>query len=93
MEADVAPDTKTRERTKDVAADRVMNGDSSSTSAASFGIKAEPAVLSWRDDALVVKGAEAPKPCLPPGEMGTLTASGGPLPAGTASTVIMIIFP
>ena len=48
-EADVEPDTKTRKRTEDSAADRVTNGDSSSarinhgpTGLTSFGMIAEP---------------------------------------------------
>ena len=45
-----------------------------------------PALPCCRDDAMVGRGAEAPKPCLSPVEMLTLTPAGGLLPAGTAST-------
>ena len=80
----------------------MMNGDSSSarvdgglTSLTSFGIiKAEPlAPEKSIVDALVDKGAEAPKPCLLPVKMRTPTAAGGSLPAGTASTAMRTIFP
>ena len=101
MEADVTPDTKTRKRTEGAAVDRVMSGDSSSarkvhidpTSSTSFGMMAESPVLPLKDDALVDKGAEAPKPCLSPVEMCKLTAPGGLLPAGTAFLVMRTIFP
>ena len=77
-----------------------MDGDSSSarvdygsTSLASFGTIAEVSApeTSIRD-ALVDKGAEAPKPCLPPAEMRTPTAAGGLLPAGIASTATRTTF-
>ena len=70
MEADVITDMKTRKRTEGPsAADRVKNGDSSParvddgpTSLTSFGIMAEPpAPEKCIGDALVNKGAEAPK--------------------------------
>ena len=69
MEVDVTPDTKTRKRTEDAAADRAKHGDSSSakrvdaspTSSTSFGMTAESPALLCRDYALVDKGAEAPK--------------------------------
>ena len=101
MEADVKPDTKTRKRTEDAAADRAKHGDSSSAKKAdpdpmcltSFGDDCtEPPALPYRDDAIVDKGAAAPKPCLSPVEMRTLTAAGGLLPAGTASTATRTIF-
>ena len=49
--------------------------------------------LPRRDGVLVNKGAAAPKSCLSPVEMRTLTAAGGLLPAGTASTSMRTIFP
>ena len=74
-----------------------MNGDSSSarvdddpTSLTSFIVIAEPpAPEKSIGDALVDKGAEAPKSCLSTIEMRTPTAAGDLLPAGTA---IMSIF-
>ena len=45
-----------------------------------------PAVPCSRGDALVNKGTVAPKPCLSPVEMRTLTAVGSLLPAGTVSS-------
>ena len=99
--ANVETNTKTCKRTKDAVADRVMNGDSSSarrvktygpTSSTSFGMEAEPPASSMRGHALVDKGAAAPKPCLSPVEMRTLTAAGGLLPAGTASITTRTIF-
>ena len=93
MEADVKSDTNTRKRMEDVPADRVMSGDSSSTQIdpdpmclTSFGdYSTEPLALPRKDDAQVDRGAAAPKPCLSPVEMRTLTAAGGLLSAGTAS--------
>ena len=94
-------DKKTRKRAEDAAADRAKHGDSCSakrldtgpTSSTSFGMKAEPLSLPCcRDDALVDKEAAAPKPCLAPGEMRTLTAAGGLLPTGTSSTATRTIF-
>ena len=80
-EADVKPDTKTRKRTENAAVDRVLNGDSSSarvddgpTSLISFGMIGESLALPiFRDDALVDKGAEAPKSYRSPVEMRTPT--------------------
>ena len=72
-EAGLELDTRSCKRTEDAAADRVINGDISSarrvntysaTSSTSFGMKTEPRALSWRDDALVDKGADAPKTCI-----------------------------
>ena len=102
MEADVTPDTKTHERTESAASgDRATHiGDSSSamkvdigpTSLACFGMMAElPALSCCRGDALVDKGAEAPKSCLSPVEMRTQAATGGLLPAGTAFTAMKTI--
>ena len=87
-EEDVEPDTKTRKRAEQAAADRVLNGDSSSarvddglTRLTSFDMIAEPLTLSiFRDAALVDKGAEAPKPCLSLVEMRKPTPAGGLLP-------------
>ena len=101
MEADVKSDTKTRKRTKGAtAADQAKYRDSCSTkriqagptSSTSFSTKAESPALPRMDDVLVDKGAAAPKPCLSPVEMRTLTAAGGLLPAGKASTATKIIF-
>ena len=53
----------------------------------------EPLALPCcRDDVLVDKGAAAPKRCLSPMEIGTLTAAGGLLPANKASTAVRTIF-
>ena len=103
MEADVELNTKTRKRTEDASgADRVENEDNSSTervnggptSLTSFGMIAEPPDPEKSiGNALIDKGAEAPKPCLPPVEMRTPTATGGLLPAGTAPTAMRVIFP
>ena len=101
MEADVKPDTKTHKRTKDAAADRARYLDESSYARvhpdpmylASFDDDStEPPVLPCRDDALVDEGAEASKQCLLPVKMRTLTANGGLLPTGIASTTMMTTF-
>ena len=104
-EADVEPDTKTRKRTEDTsAADRVKNWDSSSTrvddgqtSLTSFGIIAEPLLKApekYLGDALVNKGAEVPKPHLPPMEVSIPSyAADGLLSSGTVSTSMRAIFP
>ena len=99
-EEDVQPNIKIRKRTEDAGADRVKNGDisfarvdDSLTSLTSFDMLAErPALLMFRDDVLVDKVTEAPKPCLPPVEMRTPTAADGLLPAGTTYTAMGIIF-
>ena len=65
------------------SAKRVQDGSKSS---ATFGVKAEPPALSYRDDVLVENGAAAPKPCISPLEMRTTTAAGGLLPIGKIST-------
>ena len=101
MEAEVKSDTKTRKRMEDVAADRVISRDSSSvhvdpdpTCLISFGDDSigPPAFLCSRHDALVDKGAAAPKPRLSPMKMRTLTAVGGLLPSSTAYTAMRTIF-
>ena len=102
MEADVKSDTKTHKRTEDAAADRAKHGDKSSSARVdpdpmcltSFGDDStEPPALPCMDDAMIDKGAEAPKPRLSPVEMHTLTAAGGLLPTGTASTARRTVFP
>ena len=100
--ADVPTDTEIRKRTEGAAAaKRVISGDNSSvkvgtdpTCLTSFGDDSTglPTLSCWRYDALVDNSAGAPKPCLSPVEMRTRTAAGGLLPAGTASTVTIIIF-
>ena len=67
--------------------------DGGPTRLTSLGMIAEPPALPCRDDALVNKGAEAPKPCLSPMEVRTPTAAGSLLPAGTVSTAMKTIFP
>ena len=103
MEANVPSDIKTRNPTEDVAADRVISGDSSSANQVnpdqmyltSFGADSTgpPTLSCTRDGTLVDNGAAAPKPRLSPVEMRTPTATGGLLPAGTASTTMRTIFP
>ena len=91
-EADVKTDTKASKRTGGAAAEDEKNGGISSaraedgpTSLTSFGMIAEPPALPIsRDDALVDKGTEAPKPCLSPVRTPT---------AGAASTAMKTIFP
>ena len=93
-EAGVESDTESRKRTEDGAADRGMAGDSSSarandgpTSLTSFGMIAKPPSPETSvGDALIYRGAEAPKPCLSPLEMRTPTAASDLLPAGIAFT-------
>ena len=100
-EADVATDKKTRKRAEDAAADQAKHGDSRSaksvdngpTSSTTFSMIARPPALPRSIDVLVDKGAAAPKPRLSSVEMRTLTAAGGLLPTGTASTAIRTIFP
>ena len=84
-EADLKPDTKTRKRTKDVAADRAKHGyrsfmnrvDVGQTSSTNFGMTAESPAFPCREDALVDKVAEVPKPCLAPVKMRAPPAAGG----------------
>ena len=53
----------------------------------------EPSTLPrCMGDAMVDKGAEEQTPCLLPMERRTLTAAGGLLPVGTASTAMRTIF-
>ena len=102
MEADMPSDTKTRNRTEDIEADRVISGNRSSANQVdpdqmcptSFGhdFTGPPALPCLRDDAMVDNGAAAPKPCLSPVEMCTLTAAGGLLPVGKASTAMRIVY-
>ena len=85
MEVDVSSDTKTRERTEGAAtAVQVKHGDDS----IGFGDDSTglPVLPCSRGDTLVDNGAAAPKSFLSPLEMRMLTATGGLLPASTAST-------
>ena len=76
-----------------------MNGDSSSarveggpTSLTSFGTIAEsPAREKSIGDAMVNKGAEAPKPCPSLVEPRTSTAAVGLIPTDTATTAMKTI--
>ena len=102
MEARAKSDIKTRKRMEDVAADRVISRDSCSAiqvdpdqmDLTSFGNDSigSPALPCSRGDALIDIGAAAPKLCLSPMAMRTLTVIGGLLPADTASTAMMTIF-
>ena len=101
-EADVPADTKTRKCTEDAAAYQVKHGDSWSANQVdpdqicltSVGDDSTgPLALPRREDALANKGAKAPKWCLSPMDMRTLTAVGGLLPADIASTATRAIFP
>ena len=101
METDVRTDTKTRKRMKDVAAERVTSGDNSSAQVnpdpmclTSFGGDSteSPALPCSRDDAVVDNGAAAPKSCLSPVEMRTLTAARDLVLAGKVCTATRIIF-
>ena len=86
-EAGVEPDAKTRKRTEGASAvDRGKNGHSSSagvdgglTNLTHFGIIiAEPSTSEKSiGDALVDKGAKAPKPCISHVEMRTPTTASG----------------
>ena len=104
-EIDVETDKKTRKRREDAgAADRAKhNGDSSSarriddgpTILTSFGKIADPPLAPGKciGDVLVNKGAETPKPHLPPVEVRMLSsATVGPLPAGTVFISLRTIF-
>ena len=85
-------DTKTSERTEGAAtAVQAMRGDSFSarrvepgptTNSTSFGVKAEPPALPYRNDVVVESGLAAPKSCLPFKEMRSPSAAGGLLPTG-----------
>ena len=98
MEADVKSDTKTHKRAEGAAtANQAKHGNSCSAkraqadpiSSTSFGMKPEPPALPRRNDFLVDKGVAAPKPCLYPVKICTLTTAGNLLLAGTASTAII----
>ena len=89
MEADVTPDKKTRKHAEDAAVDQAKHGDSYSAkrvyagpkNLTSFGMTAEPPAFSRRDEVLVDKDAEAPKPHVPPVEVRMLQpAPGGQMP-------------
>ena len=96
MEADGHANTKTQGRTEGAAkAVQVMRGDSCTTEqkvqdgpkiSITFDVEAEPSDLPCREDVLVEKGATSPESCLPSLEMRPLTAAGGLLPIGEAST-------
>ena len=99
-EADVKPGTKTRKRTENAAAERVISEDSSFAQVdpdlmclTSFGDDSTKylALPCCRDDALIGKGAAVLNPCLSPVKMRTLTAAGGLLPTGTVSTAMRTI--
>ena len=100
MEADIISGKKTCKRAEDAAVDRAKHEDScpakkidvGPSSSTSFGMEVEPPALPLRDGALVDKGATAPKLCLSPVKTRTLTATGGLLPASTASTATRTIF-
>ena len=66
--------------------------DAGPTSSISLGMAVKPPALPRRDDVLVNKGAEAPKLCLSPVEMRTITVADGLLSAGIASTAMRAIF-
>ena len=85
---DVAPD----DRLRDISSVRVDDDPMSQTSFDKEEV-AEPSALTvCRDDALVEKGAEAPKPRLSPVET-RITLASGLLHAGLASTTPRTIFP
>ena len=102
-EVDVPTHTKTCKRAEDAAADQAKHGDSCFAKKVdpdlmyltSFGddFTKPPTLPRCRDDAMVNKGAEAPKPCRSPVETRTPTVASGLLPAGTASTAMRAIFP
>ena len=103
IEADVKSDTKTRNRSmENTVADQAKHEVSCSASQVdpdqmcltSFGDDSTgpPALPCSRNATLIDKGAAAPKPCLSPMEMRTLTVTCGLLSAGTASTATMTIF-
>ena len=101
-ETDGPTDKKTRKRAEDAAADQAKHGDSCSarrvdagpTRSTSFGIAVKPLALPRRDDVLVNKEAEAPKPHFSPVEMRMLpSAAGGQIPASIASTAMRTISP
>ena len=90
-EADVPTDKKTRKRAEDASADQAKHGDSCSTKRAHAG---PTSLTSFSKDVFADKGAEAPKPHLPPVEVRMLpSAAGRQMSAGTASTAMRTIFP
>ena len=101
-EADVPTDKKTCKRAVDAVMYQAKHGDSCSakrvdadpTSSTSFDMTAEPPALPHRDDVLVNKGAEAPKPHFPLVEVRMLpSAAGGQIPTDTVSTAMRTTFP
>ena len=103
METNVPSSTKTSERTEGAAAAvQVKHGENCFANhvdpdlmcLTSFGDDSTgPAALPYsRDNALVGNGAAVPKSCISPVEMHVLTAAGGLLPAGTASTTTRTTF-
>ena len=102
-EADLPTDKKTRKRAKDAAADQAKQGDNCFAKRVdtdpmmcltSFGDDSTepPALPCCRDSAMVDKGAAAPKLCLSPVEIHTLTAAGGLRTAAIASTATRTLF-
>ena len=101
MEADITTDKKTRKRTEGAAAvvqakcgnscsaRKVQTGPKISTS---FDLKAEPPAFPHRNDVMVDISAAAPKLCLSPVEMRTLTTTSCLLPACKTSTATITIF-
>ena len=102
MEEDGPANTKTQERTEGAAkAVQAMRGDSCTAeqkvqdgpkTSITFGVEAEPPDLPCREDVLVEEGATSPESCLPSLEMRSLTAAGGLVPTGEASTATEINF-
>ena len=95
-------DTKTRNRTEDIEADRAMSEDSSSANQVdpdqmcltSFGddFTGPSALYCSRDDALVDNGAAALNPSLSLVEMRMRIAAGGLLLADKVSTATRTIY-
>ena len=103
IEADGPANTKTRERTEDVAtAVRAVHGDSCSadrvdpdpmcSTSSGDDCTVPPAPACSGENALVDNRAAAPKSCLPSLEMRSPTAAGGLLPTGETSTATKISF-
>ena len=100
--ADVPFETKTHKRTDDATANQAKYRDSCSAKRVDAGPPmcltsfdndpTKPPAHPCRDDAMVDKGAAAPKSCLSPVKIHTPTAAGGLLPACTASTATRTIF-
>ena len=99
--ADVPTETKTHKRTDYATADQAKHGDSCSARRVNAGPPmcltsfdndpTKPPAHPCTDDAMVDKGAAAPKPCLSPVEIHTPTAAGGLLPASTAFIATRVI--